>query len=440
MIDVTVSPLGLTAELTITVDGGAGVHDGEFGVIDPATGRVFAMAPETTAEALDAAVIAADRASRTEWRTDDDLRRTALRAIADRLTASAGDLAAMVTAEQGKPLGDAVSEVAVAARYACYHAENPSGHEALGPVAVITPWSFPLSIAFAKIAPTLRAGNTVVWKPSPDTPLSALMAGELLRSVLPPGVLNVVSGSDPLGARLAAHPLVREVGFTGATATGKKIAAVADAKRVTLDLDGNDPVIVLDDADPGHVARQVFAAAFRNTGQVCVGPKRVYVPVSLQRALVEALTELARAAAAGDPAELGPIGTRPRFDRVAGLVVDARAHRAVVTAGGRQPDSPGYFYEPTILADITDGARVVHEDQFGPVLPVITYRDVDEVVRRANVPPYQLGASVFATDPGRASAVAGRLEAGTTWLGTHGTHPAEHPDPTVADPAGQSAG
>ncbi|MFD9888060.1 aldehyde dehydrogenase family protein [Amycolatopsis sp. NPDC059027] len=424
MSEGTVSPLGLTAELTSTVDGAAGGHDGEFGVIGPATGRVFAMAPETTPEALDAAVAAADRTFRTEWRTDDDVRRGALGALAETLADSADDLAALLSAEQGKSLPDALDEVAVAARYAQYYAENPAEREALGPIAVITQWSFPLSIAFASIAPALRSGGTVVWKPSPHAPLSALMAGELLRLVLPPGVLNVVSGSDPLGARLVAHPLVREVGFTGSVATGKKVVAAADTKRLTLDLSGNDPVLVLDDADPGRVAGEVFAAAFRNLGQVCVGPKRVYVPASLQQAFVEALTELARTA---EHAELAPVGTRQQFDRVVDLVADARAHRAVVTACGSQLDRPGYFAAPAILADVTDGVRVVDEDQFGPVLPVITYTDVDDAIKAANASPYRLGASVFGADPGRAAAVAGRLEAGAVWIGSHGTHPPEDP-------------
>ncbi|MFE0026364.1 aldehyde dehydrogenase family protein [Amycolatopsis sp. NPDC059021] len=426
MSDGTGSPLGLAAELTITVDGAAGDHDGEFGVIDPATGRVFAMAPETTAEALDTAVTAADRVFRTEWRTGEESRRAVLGAIADTLMASAGELAGVLSSEQGKSRADALDEVAVAARYARYYAENPAEREAAGPVAVITPWSFPLSIAFASIAPALRSGSTVVWKPSPHTPLSALLAGELLRSVLPPGVLNVVSGSDPLGARLVAHPLVREIGFTGSTAIGSKVAALAAGKRLTLDLSGNDPVLLLDDADPGRAAERVFAAAFRNLGQVCVGPKRVYVPASLRQPFVEALTELARAAGSGG---LAPIGTRAQFDRVADLVADARAHQAVVTACAGKPDSLGYFHGRTILADVTDGVRVVDEDQFGPVLPVITYHDIDDAVQRANVSSYRPGASVFATDPDRALAVAGRLEAGTIWLGTHGTHPPEDPAP-----------
>ncbi|GAA4531879.1 aldehyde dehydrogenase family protein [Amycolatopsis samaneae] len=427
----TVSPLGLAAELTSTVDGAAGAAGGEFGVIDPATGRVFAMAPETTPASLHAAVIAADRASRSEWAADEDARRAALAAVADTLTASADELAGTLTAEQGKPLGDALREVTVAARYARHHAENPAGQEVPGAIAVVTPGSFPLSIAFARIAPALRAGNTCVWKPSPDAPLSALLAGELLRAVLPPGVLNVVSGSDPLGARLVAHPLVRAVAFTGSVRVGRKVASAVEPRPLSLDLSGNDPVLVLDDVDPGGAAAEVFAAAFRNSGQVYAGPKRVYVPESRRKPFVEALTELARAAKTGDPAlpgtELGPLGTRPRFDHVAGLVADAVANRAVVTAGGRQLEYPGYFYAPTILTDVTDGVRVVDEDQFGPVLPVIAYHDLDDAVGRALAAPHRRGASVFAADPDRAAAVAGRLGPWPAWLNTHGTHPPEDP-------------
>jgi acyl-CoA reductase-like NAD-dependent aldehyde dehydrogenase len=295
----------------------------------------------------------------------------------------------------------------------------------MGVVAGITPWNFPVILASWKIAPALRAGNTIVVKPSPFTPLTTLRVGELLAEVLPPGVLNVVSGGDELGAWMTEHPTPRKISFTGSVATGKRVAAAAapDLKRVTLELGGNDPAIVLPDADVEEVAAKLFWGAFANSGQVCSAIKRVYAPREVHDDLAEALAEQARTVRVGDgmdpETQLGPVNNRPQLERVRELVEDAVAGGARVVAGGEQPGDGGYFFSPTILAGLSDGARLVDEEQFGPALPVIGYDDIEDAVARANGTHFGLSGSVWSSDAERARAVADRLECGTVWINSH---------------------
>ena len=346
----------------------------------------------------------------------------------------------MLTSEQGKPLGDASMEVSGAGVWFKYFADLELPREViqddenalievlrrpLGVVAAITPWNFPLILASWKIAPALLAGNTMVLKPSPYTPLSTLKLGQLLASVLPPGVLNVVSGGDDLGAWMTSHPVPAKISFTGSVATGKHVAASAapDLKRVTLELGGNDAAILLDDIDPAAIANKLFWGAFQNNGQVCSAIKRVYVPEALYDDVVDALAEQARSVkvgeGTGEGVQLGPINNRPQYERVSELVADAISGGATAVTGGKPVDGPGYFYEPTILAGLSDGTRIVDEEQFGPALPVISYRDVDDAVERANATMFGLSGSVWSADADRASEVASRLECGTAWVNTH---------------------
>jgi acyl-CoA reductase-like NAD-dependent aldehyde dehydrogenase len=427
------------SDFVMTIAGDSVPAVESFGVVNPANGDVFAHAPECTRQQLDAAFDAAAKAQR-DWKLDEGARRQALLAMADVLLASAGELAPILTAEQGKPLGDANIEVFAAAIWCQYFAnlETPAQviqdddearvevvRRPVGVVGAITPWNFPLTLAFWKIAPALLAGNTLVLKPSPFTPLTTLKVGEVLRDVLPPGVLNIVSGGDDLGAWMTSHPVPRKISFTGSIETGKKVAqsAAPDLKRVTLELGGNDPAIVLDDADPAIVSRAIFAGAFNNNGQVCSAIKRVYVPEALYDDVTEGLAALASTIKVGDGTEadskLGPINNRPQFERVKELVSDALAHGATAATGGHAMDRPGYFFEPTILTGLSDGTRIVDEEQFGPALPVISYRDIDDVVERANATHFGLSGSVWGTDGDRAAEVAGRLECGTAWVNTH---------------------
>jgi acyl-CoA reductase-like NAD-dependent aldehyde dehydrogenase len=410
-----------------------------FGVVNPATGRVFAGAPECSREQLDEAMNAA-LAAAASWRADEDARRAALHAAASATLAHQEELAAILCAEQGKPLKAAAFEVAETARWLSASAElempraivqdDARGyaevvHRPLGVVAAITPWNFPLLLAGWKLGPALLAGNTVVLKPSPFTPLSTLRLGEVLASVLPPGVVNVVSGGDELGAWMTGHPAVRKISFTGSVPTGKAVAATAapDLKRFTLELGGNDAAIVLDDADPAAIERGLFWGAFINNGQICAGIKRIYVPEKLHDDLVEALAERARKVRVGpgteDGVQLGPIQNQPQFDRVRGLVADALDRGARAAVGGRPMDRDGYFFHPTILTGATEGTPIVDEEQFGPAVPVLSYRDVDEAVRRANDTRYGLSGSVWSPDAERAAAVAARLDCGTAFVNDH---------------------
>jgi acyl-CoA reductase-like NAD-dependent aldehyde dehydrogenase len=427
------------SDFVMTIGGDSVPAVDSFGVVNPANGEVFAHAPDCTRDQLDAAFDSAAKAYR-DWKVDEAARRETLRRMADVLFASAGELAPVLTAEQGKPLDQAAMEIFASGLWCQYFAdlETPSQviqddaeahvevvRRPIGVVAAITPWNFPVLLGFWKIAPALLAGNTLVLKPSPFTPLTTLKVVEVLRDVVPPGVLNVVSGGDGLGAWMTGHPVPRKISFTGSTATGKLVAqsAAPDLKRVTLELGGNDPAIVLEDADPAKVSHAIFAAAFNNNGQVCSAVKRVYVPESLYGQVLDGLTAEAAAVTVGDGTvpgtKLGPVNNAPQFARVKELVSDALAHGATATTGGAARDGAGYFFEPTILTDIADGTRIVDEEQFGPALPVIPYRNVDEVVERANATHFGLSGSVWGADEDRAAEVAARLECGTAWVNTH---------------------
>jgi acyl-CoA reductase-like NAD-dependent aldehyde dehydrogenase len=430
---------GVMSDFTMSIGGSPTDAEATFGVINPATGEVFAQAPECSQTQLDAAFDAAKAASEG-WREDEGQRRKALLVMADVLMGSIADVAPLLTAEQGKPLADAQMELFAAGMWCQDFAnlETPAQtiqddqdafvqvvRRPLGVVAAITPWNFPLILAFWKIAPALLAGNTVVIKPSPFTPLSTLKVVELLQDTVPAGVLSAVSGGDELGAWMTSHPVPRKISFTGSIETGKKVALAAapDLKRVTLELGGNDPAIVLDDADPALIAKAIFAGAFNNNGQVCSAIKRVYVPESMHAEVVDALASHARSTKVGDGSEpdskLGPINNAPQFERVKELVADAISGGATAVTGGRAMDRPGYFFEPTILTGLTDGTRIVDEEQFGPALPVMSYSSLDDAIERANATHFGLSGSVWSADPERAAAVASKLECGTAWINTH---------------------
>jgi acyl-CoA reductase-like NAD-dependent aldehyde dehydrogenase len=424
---------------SLTIDGKSAAAERQFDVVDPALGDVTAQAPDCTPEQLDRAVTAAAAAQR-EWRTDEDGRRKAMLAFADAISAASAELTAALSRETGKPLPVAGAEPAICATWLQYYASMPIPRELLadddsvrielaqrplGVVAAITPWNFPLGLAMWKIAPALLAGNTVVLKPSPFTPLASLLLGEISQTVLPAGVLNVVTGGDRLGADLVAHPVPRKVTFTGSIAAGKSVAvsAAADLKRVTLELGGNDPAILLPDADLATAVPVLLGTAFFNTGQACALPKRIFAPAERYDEVVEAFAAVAGAMTVGPPsdpaAQLGPLSTRPQFERVKELAQDAVRRGARVAAGGHPGPGPGFFFEPTILADISDSAPVVAEEQFGPVLPILSYTTVDEAVERANDTRFGLCGSAWGTDLERATAVAELLECGTTFVNTH---------------------
>src|SRR2546428_658850 len=268
-------------------------------------------------------------------------------------------------------------------------------------------------------------GRRGAAKPPPCTPLPSLALGAAPRAAVPAGVVNVLGGSDEVGAWMTAHPAVRKISFTGSVPTGKKImrAAADDLKRVTLELGGNDPAIVLPDVDPARVAPKLFWGAFTNSGQVCVAIKRLYVHEDVYRPVLEALTQLAKQVKVGDglqpDTQLGPINNQPQFSRVQELVEDARRAGGTVVAGGAALSKPGYFYPPTIVTDVGEGVRLVDEEQFGPAPPVLPYRDLDDALAQANRTHYGLGGSVWTNDVARGEEIAQRLECGTAWVNQH---------------------
>jgi acyl-CoA reductase-like NAD-dependent aldehyde dehydrogenase len=379
---------------------------------------------------------AAERAFRTSWWHDENRRRQSLRAAASAIRDHAEELIELLVMEQGKPRGQAKDQdVGALAAWFDWAAVQPLPGEVLrdtdterveiryhpvGVVAAITPWNFPLLIAGAKLAPSLIMGNTVVLKPSPYTPLTTLRVGEILCDVFPPGVLNVVSGGNELGAWMTTHSTVRKISFTGSVATGKKVlrAAVDDLKRVTLELGGNDPAIVLDDVDPRQVAETLFWQAFNNCGQVCVAVKRIYVHERVYPALLSELARQAQAARVGsglDPETMiGPLNNQMQFERVSELVADARDSGAEFVAGGAPLDRPGYFFAPTIVTEVTPHTRLVAEEQFGPAVPVIPFNDLDEAIAQANDTHFGLGGVVWSGNYERGIDVAARIESGVT--------------------------
>ncbi|MGP2436031.1 aldehyde dehydrogenase family protein [Streptomyces sp. JW3] len=410
-----------------------------FAVVDPATGETFDEAPDQHPDDLDAVVARAHAAWRG-WRADHGARSAALRAAADAVAAAGAELAPLLTREQGKPLAESYQEVARTAARLRYFAElaprprtitdgRPVHSEIrwrpLGPVAAIVPWNFPLQLASAKFAPALAAGNTMVLKPSPYTPLATRLLVSVLAGALPEDVLTVVTGREPLGARLASHPGIRHVTFTGSGPTGRAVArgAADSLARVTLELGGNDAAVLLADVAVERIADRLFWAAFRNCGQVCMAVKRVYAPAGRYAEVVEALAERAKRVVVGaglDPGtELGPVSNAAQLARVESRTARALADGARAVAGGHRLDRPGYFFAPTVLADVPAHSAVVTQEQFGPVLPVLPYTDLDAAVDAANGTGFGLGGSVWGTDLDRAEEVAGRLECGTAWINHH---------------------
>ena len=414
-------------------------------VINPATGEIFAYAPDCDAAQLDEAVAAARRAFGIWKATPPDIRGEALRAIAARIRESLEPLAILLTREQGKTLAEAHLEIDTAARWFAYYADQtlpredrrePDGRLAeirrvpLGVIGAIAPWNFPVQLMAWKLAPALKAGNTVVAKPSPYTPLTTLKMGELMAEFLPPGVLNIVTGQDHLGPLMSGHPDIDKIAFTGSTATGKAVmrSAAGNLKRLTLELGGNDPAIVLADADVETVAERLYWGAFRNAGQVCIAAKRIYVHEAIYDRFAQKMVELARANAPlpGDApgARMGPVQNRVQFDRVKALIEETRTSGLVFLSEPGDMTGPGYFIAPTIIDNPPDDSPVVREEPFGPLLPLLRFSDVDEVVRRANASEYGLAASVWSAQIDTAAALGRRLEAGTVWLNTiHGLTP-----------------
>lgn len=428
--------MSVDREFRLLIDGTLQPGTATFEVVNPATGQPFARCPKADPAILEAAVAAAKR-SFPAWAAIAAAERSALVAqLADALDSRAEEFAALLTAEQGKPLDQAIKEVRGSAFVLRTFAgmslvprvlRDQGGNQVvehrtpLGVIAAITPWNFPLILLANKVGPALVAGNTMVCKPAPTTPLTTCMFGELCAEIFPQGVINIICDENELGPALTTHADIAKISFTGSTATGKKVLASASAtlKRVTLELGGNDAAIVLDDVDPLWAAGKVFEGAMRNAGQICVAVKRAYVPSAVYD---EFCAELARLAGelvvddgANQGAQMGPMQNRQQYEKVAALIEESKA-TANVIAGGAPLDRPGYFIPPTIVRDIADDAPLVREEQFGPVLPVLKYDDIDALLDRVNGTDYGLGGTVWGGDLARAIEVAGRVTTGTVWV------------------------
>ncbi|CAN7743074.1 Phenylacetaldehyde dehydrogenase [compost metagenome] len=429
--------MGDTAGFSMTIDGKAAPTLAGLDVLNPATERVIAEAPDATPAQLDEAVASARRAAPVWAGLPLQARQQYVVRIGEAITANLEELAQLLTREQGKPLAQARQEVQRAAFWCTEMARlelpvetvSESATEQvrvlrvpLGVVGGIVPWNFPLALAMWKVAPALLAGNTMVLKPSPFTPLTTLKLGELLRDVLPAGVLNVISGGDALGPLMSAHPGIDKLSFTGSTQTGRAVmsSAAVNLKRLTLELGGNDAAIVLPDADVEAIAPAIFWGAFANNAQYCLAIKRLYIHEDVYDRLAHALVRLAQETRVGpgdmEGVHLGPVQNRRQFERLKALLEDTRSAGYRILAGGEVADGSGYFFPVTLVDNPPDSARVVREEPFGPILPLLKFRDVDDAIARANDSEYGLGGSVWGRDAQAAMQVALRLNTGTVWV------------------------
>lgn len=423
---------------TLTIDGQAVATDSSYGIVNPATGSVFAQAPDGNTHLVDQAVRSARNAFPQWSQTPLSERQALVRAVGKTLEANVDELSGILVREQGKPLASAKMDVLSGAMWCAGMADINLPTETiedgpqrlvrnervpLGVVAGIVPWNFPIGLAFWKIAPALVAGNCVIIKPSPFTPLTTLRAIDLVKDILPAGVLNVISGkSDQLGATLAGNPGIDKISFTGSVAVGVEVmrAAAADLKRVTLELGGNDAAIILADADIDECIEPLFWAAFRNTGQFCVAAKRIYIHDDIYDIFADAFRQRVLAATIGEgfspDVQLGPIQNQRQFERVKAMIERARLAGLRFLTGDQAIPSEGYFVAPTVIDNPPDDAEVVTAEAFGPIVPLLRFHDMDDVIRRANATDYGLAASIWTTSAERGRKIASRLDVGTVWI------------------------
>lgn len=407
-------------------------------VVNPATEEVIGTVPACGKDELDRAVAAARTAFRSWSKTPIEQRRAVIQAISATIKENADELHRLLTAEQGKPHQQAIGEIIGASMMAGAQSTLELDDEVnedsdarlsrtrrvpVGVVGGIVPWNFPVMMAVQKIVPALLSGCTIVLKPSPFTPLTTLRLAELIKDVVPAGTVNIITGEDSLGPLITSHPGIDKITFTGSTATGKKImeGASRDLKRITLELGGNDASIVLPDADVEKVAEQLFWSSFTNAGQICVAAKRVYIHEDIYDELSKAIADYARTVKVGDGAQqgtgVGPVQNRKQFERVCELIQDAKDQGYQFLLGGDvDPSGTGYFVPITILDNPPEDARIVAEEQFGPVMPLMKFSTDEEVIERANASDYGLAGAVWTKDTDRGVRIAEQLETGTVWI------------------------
>jgi len=427
------------------IDGRSAFTAQLYPIQNPATLEVVADAPVSTIEDLDDAVTSANEAARSKWARDLSMRRTLLAQCAVKIETHRDELARLLSQEQGKPFAAARGELATAVRLLSHYAQKPEHTESLrrrsteyvdvvrapiGAVGLIVPWNYPIAILMMKLAPALWAGNTVVVKPAPSTPLTTLCLFTLLADILPPGVINTVTGEADIGQALVEHAGIGKVSFTGSTPTGIRVmrSAASTLKRLTLELGGNDAAIICDDVDVDAIAPRVFANAFTNAGQLCCAIKRLYVHRSVFGQMVDRLTGIARQWRVGPglapESQMGPLNNQAQRDHVRALLDDAVVGGGKILVGGEALDGyAGYFLTPAIVTNVGDEARLVKEEQFGPALPVMPFDDIDEAIARANATEFGLGASIWSADTATAAALATRLEAVNLYVNQHAVPP-----------------
>ena len=407
-------------------------------VVNPANEDAIGTVPACGEAELDRAVAAARRAFASWRKTPVEERRKVIQGIAAAIKDNADELYRLLTSEQGKPHHQAQQEIYGAAGLAAAQSTlslddvinqdddtrlSRTRRVPVGVVGGIVPWNFPVMMAIQKIVPAILSGCTIVLKPSPFTPLTTLRIAELIKDVVPAGVVNVITGEDSLGPLITGHPDVDKITFTGSTATGKKImeGASKDLKRITLELGGNDASIVLPDADVEKVAEQLFWSSFSNAGQICVAAKRIYIHEDIYDDLSKAIAEYAKGVTVGDGSQqgtgVGPIQNRKQFERVCELIQDAKDQGYTFLVGGDvDPSGSGYFVPITILDNPPEDARIVAEEQFGPVMPLMKFSTEEEAIARANASEYGLAGAVWTKDADKGVAIAEQLETGTVWI------------------------
>ena len=415
------------------------VDNGEWlEVLNPANEQVVGRVPAAGKDELDRAVAAARRAFKSWKKTSHEERQQVVQGIAAAIKENADELFRLLTTEQGKPHAQAQQEIYGAAGLAAAQSTltlddvvnqdddtrlSRTRRVPVGVVGGIVPWNFPIMMAIQKIVPALVAGCTIVLKPSPFTPLTTLRVAELIKDVVPAGTVNIITGEDTLGPLITEHPDIDKITFTGSTATGKKImeGASGDLKRITLELGGNDASIVLPDADVEKVAEQLFWSSFSNAGQVCIAAKRIYIHEDIYDDLSKAIADYAKGVTVGDGSQqgtgVGPIQNRKQFERVCELIQDAKDNGySFLTGGDTDPSGTGYYVPITILDNPPEDARIVAEEQFGPVMPLMKFESVDEVIERANNSEYGLAGAVWTKDTDKGVEIAEQLETGTVWI------------------------
>lgn len=411
--------------------------DAHVPVYNPATKAVIAEVPDASQAQLDETVAAA-RAAFTAWsNTPLSQRQAAVDKMGQAIEDHAEEFMALLTREQGKPRGGAEWEILGSAYWCKEMAKQSLEDEVLvddaerrvvtrrtplGVIGAITPWNFPVLLAIWKIAPALIAGNTIVVKPSPFTPLCTLKLAELCQEFLPAGVFNVVTGGDELGKWITAHPGINKIAFTGHTETGKHVmrSAAGNLKRLTLELGGNDPAIVLPDVDAKAIAPQLFWAAFQNNAQFCNATKRMYVHEKVYDEVLAELVAFVKTIKVGNGAEadtiLGPIQNAPQFAKVIEYIDDCTKNGYRIAVGGDvDRNAEGWFIPVTLVDNPPEDSRIVQEEPFGPILPLLKWRDEEDVIARANDTPYGLGASVWGKDLDAVQRIASQLDTGTVW-------------------------